>query len=254
MLCLTCYVNMIETAFALMDVINVYIAPQTEIPFYGYHYKELFKLINNKPAAHEREIAKNITHHYLSKFMDESIVNDVKGDSTLFELDYKRSVSFSAVYIKEYGEIAGKVRDFKNFVQAETVKGPEMKEILSSARMSCFSTGRGGKLDTGIIDYENFITEVLLRLESRWDVSFLDFFSDVQIISDYSPGNLSRSRSTSPGMLISQSPGSYSIFLPDIPIQDIESQLMSLYRAIGKYPRSFQSLSNWDFVIDLVHA
>jgi hypothetical protein len=259
MICLTCYVNMIETAFSFKNIVNVYVAPQTEISFYGYNYKELFKLLCDSPQVNERDISVNITHNYLNKYLDPLIKKDILGRS-LFSIDYKNGVAFSAIYLKYCDSIAAKVRKFKEFIfkkaQLQIVnKGLTVEQILINARRKCLSLSKMGASDIGIIDYQNYITEVLGYFDRVHRDEFERFFSFDFVISDYCPGSMCRSQYIIGAHdFISLSPGSFSIFLPDKPVSDIEKELSLIYIRMSKEPGNFLSSSEWDFFIGVLNS
>ena len=256
MLCLTCYVNMVETAYALKDVVNVYIAPQTEINFAGYNYNELFYLLGNHPEADEIQISENITHYYLTKYLDEKIRKQAKG-SVIFEIDYKSDVSFSAVYLSFYDRIAKKIRQFRDFIEAQitsgtNINGKGVDEVLRLARDKCLTLAGQGTRDVGIIDLENYITEILSNFRGSALNNFRRFYSFDQIISDYCPGSLCRSLYTAFNKFQSRSPGSYSVFLPNNPISPVEAELIGLFKQMETIPGSFAEVSGWSKIINIV--
>jgi hypothetical protein len=255
MLCLTCYVNMIETSFGLKDVINIYISPQTDIPFYGYNYKRLFELLNQDRSVSEIDISFNITHNYLIKYLEPKIKSDILSKPELFPIDYKDGVSFSATYLRDCHAIALKIRDLIDFIRKISKKkilnnGLTIEEIIKKARFKCLSLAKMGASDIGIIDYQNFITEVFLCFERVNFSRFDRFFASDQIISDYTPGSSCRSVYIS-GLFnfISPSPGSYSIFFPNVPLSPEEKILIKIYKRMKKKPGSFLKTTGWDYLI-----
>jgi hypothetical protein len=255
MLCLTCYVNMIETSFSLKDIINVYISPQTDIPFYGYNYKNLFGLLNQDRSVSEMDISSNITHNYLIKYLEPKIKSDRLNRPDLFPIDYKNGVSFSSVYLRDCQAIVLKIRDFVDFIHDISKKkilnnGLTIKEIINEARFKCSSLAKIGASDIGVIDYQNFITEILSCFERVNMSNFEKFFSSDQIISDYTPGSSCRSVYIS-GLFkfISPSPGSYSIFFPNVPLSPLEKILIKIYKRMRRTQGSFLKTTGWDSLI-----
>jgi hypothetical protein len=255
MLCLSCYVNMIETGYALRNIVNVYIAPSTHISHYGYNYYKLFKLLSRHPETTEREIAINITDYYLAKYFKKSIRRLLKGDF-IYEVDYRNSVAFSAVYLHKYDGEQGAIEKIKNFTTRfelflkEKANDKSVQTVIQVARRKCAPTSRDGRQEIGIVDYQNFLAEVfdsLGKLKFEEDV----FFSkDEQIIARYYPGKLADSRYDSvANFFTSQSPGSFSIFLPDRN-SDIEKALLNIYLLQGK-KNEFLQKTKWHRIIDL---
>lgn len=253
MLCLTCYTNMIETTYPLKDIVNVYIAPQTEIPFYGYNYEELFNLLHLTPGVDEETICKNLTHFYLPKFLKPAIRSQVQG-SMIHGINYREEVSFSAVYLVYCERIARKIGSFREFIEKEKSVNPaRLSKALKKARSKCLTVALGGAKDVGIIDYENFMVEVLQCYEPRQDLKFTGFFSRDQLISTYSPAKFCRTSYKYPhAIFVSMSPGVFSIFLPDPRISSIEELLLELYFSPWSAPmKEFLTLSKWDTIIKM---
>jgi hypothetical protein len=127
--------------------------------------------------------------------------------------------------------------------------------LLLYTRQKCYELAQNGAADIGIIDFENYITEVLNYMGMSRRRNFEDFFSFDQFVSDYNPGALCRSQYRI-GLkeFISQSPGSYSIFLPDMPLSTIERQLLQLYLEVGKKIGSFLSFSKWEIIINYLKS
>jgi hypothetical protein len=249
LLCLTCYVNMVETGYALKDVVNVYIAPQTEIPFYGYNYKELFKLLRQEPGVDEVRICKTLTHLYLAKFLEPAISAQTVG-SLIHGINYKEEVSFAGIYLAYFERLAVRIGDFTNFVTIENSRNPRRLSLMfSKSRRKCLPVTIGGARDTGIIDYENFIAEFLECFEPTSDERFALFFCSEYLISGYFSTRFCRSTyNFSDGIFTSVSPGSFSIFLPDPHISAVEGELLSLYNTSVAI-RNFLTVSKWDTII-----
>jgi hypothetical protein len=111
-----------------------------------------------------------------------------------------------------------------------------------------------GASDLGIIDCQNYITEVLSSFDRIHRDRFDRFFTFDHIISDYCPGFMCRSQYIiGQHEFISLSPGSFSIFLPDRPASDIEIELSLLYTEMSKHPDNFLYASGWKYFIDILN-
>lgn len=247
MACLSCYVNMIETGFELTEMINIYVSPQTTISFYGYNYKELFTLLASTPYSNERQIVRNITDYYLIKYSD--IQSDV-----INEVNYRKDVAFSGVYLQEYKSIAEKIGNFvvyffkllaDNACVTECLK-LNITDVLQRAREKCLPVTKDGAVQYGVIDYNNLLVE-FFQLFFSPDPESDNFILEHQIIANYYPGNLAQSRIfiDDNNKYKSQSPGSFSIFFPSDNPTEIEQILGAIY-VTTKGPKNFLGVSRWD--------
>ncbi|MEO6669228.1 MAG: hypothetical protein ABIN36_07110 [Ferruginibacter sp.] len=259
MLCLSCYVDMIETMNALKDIVDVYIAPQTMITFFGYNYKKLFKLLSKTPGALPKEIVTNITNYYLTKFIEPPVAKMVQKDDTIGIIDYKRSVSFSGMHLSICNDLLKSIQSFVVFIEdlGKEITPDKLIPILKNARASCRATSIEGNMDTGIIDYENFVTEFFLRIDPgiRNRAKIRRFYYPGKHISEYYPGNLGSSLFVDDDLgknFESQSPGSFSIFLPDLKVQDIERELLQMYSDMTNISNNFVLFTRWDKIIKMV--
>ena len=250
-LCLSCYVNMVETGYALKNLVNVYVAPQTHVSFFGYNYAQLFKLLSKHPESDDETIATNISHNYLRKYLTlkptESIDNFM-----IYNVDYKDDVSFSAIYLSKFDEIPQLILNFRDIV----FQVPKFREHLQNARRRCLPLSKTGFTEIAIIDYHNYVSEVfqlifesgsnpgLFRNSTVINSCYLHEFA----ITNYNPGILSQSKFEE-HTFRSQSPGSFSIFLPNPRPVQLEEDFLDMYL---NQKNEFLQKSEWDCIIRLV--
>jgi hypothetical protein len=254
MLCLSCYVNMAETAYSLREMVNVYVAPTTQISHFGYNYYKLFKLLAREPKASEKELAVNITDYYLAKYRTKGINRLIK-DDRIFGINYKDAVCFSASYLHLYDGpdgVLARIKKFKNDILSLPEVHGNIPTILRHARRKCRPTSYYGRDEIGIIDYHNFITEVFSSLKGlRASFPFHSYYPQKQIISRYYPGLLCDSRyDTVINKFVSQSAGSFSIFLPSTG-SSIENNLRTLYLS-SVNGNDFLQKTEWDQIIAII--
>jgi hypothetical protein len=163
LLCTTCYVQMIETGYALKDAVHTMIAPQTTIPFFGYNYKKLFNLLHNDPEASQEEIADNITTYYPIKYAEDPIKSLIKQLPRYKKLDVRNEVVIIANNLQGYCKIVKQLAVLlihfnKNY---QTIVGcsATLKDIieLSVSRCDWLTTEKG---DSGVIDFLNFFEKL----------------------------------------------------------------------------------------------
>jgi hypothetical protein len=251
MLCLSCYVNMIDTAYALKDLVNIYISPQTHISFFGYNYDQLFKFLAKHPDANEEDISINISHNYLLKYLKPSMKKHFTRDSNflIYKIDYKDGVSFSANCLSKCDIIAEKIRNFKMIAESD----PTFRDSLQDTRRRCFPLSNNGTQEIGILDYRNYMMEFfhsIFRIDTTlFDAFFIDdSYTEGYSITDHNPGILSQ-KDFIDGEFRIMSPGSFSVFLPNPTPADLEKVLMEIY---FKQKSQFLLESKWDCIIKLV--
>ena len=253
MLCLSCYVNMIETRFAFKDLIDIYIAPHTTISFFGYNYRQLFKQLIKKPSSNVMEVAINLTNYYLAKYSEGYMEDQVdKGTTMIHGVDYKQHVAFSCIKLSDTNLIKENIKKFAELYP--NIESEQVFQQLLSARSMCRSVSVDGAKNLGIIDYENFIAEFFRLLdreiikEKKIDVR--SFFLAGQHLSTYYPGTLSKGvYDNSIKAFASQSPSSFSIFLPQTK-KGLQGELLTIYLSKGGNSE-FLRLTNWDSIISL---
>jgi len=246
MLCLSCYVNMIETGYALKDVVNIYVSPQTNISFFGYNYDQLFKLLAKHPEANEENISINITHNYLLKYLKPSMKKHFTSASNflIYKVDYKDGVSFGANRLTMYKDLASKLAEFKKMAQASIVR-----DHLQTARRKCLPLSKEGVSgEIGILDYRNYLVEVFQLDNSLMKNPIVRFYSVDHNITNYNPGILSHENFLD-RTFRSQSPGSFSVFLPNPTPAKLEEKLLEIYFS---QKNEFLLQSQWDCIIKLV--
>lgn len=257
---LSCYVNMIETGFELKDIINVYIAPQTTIPFFGYHYRRLFELLSKKPSSDEKTIVINITNYYLSKYIESPVAEKVQDLFKIGEIHYKLDVSFSGTRLSQYDRIAGNINRFKQCVLMHLENDDRVAEcpdktitdLLKIARNKCISSIEV----MGVIDYNHFVRSFFQLFNNPEDDNPENFNCENQIISDYFPGYLALSKyNINNEIYQTASPGAFSIFFPQKKSSSstLEEQLLKLYFS-NKGPNLFLSISEWDTILDKTYS
>jgi hypothetical protein len=251
---------MIETGFELKDIINVYIAPQTTIPFFGYHYRRLFELLSKKPSSDEKTIVINITNYYLSKYIESPVAEKVQDLFKIGEIHYKLDVSFSGTRLSQYDRIAGNINRFKQCVLMHLENDDRVAEcpdktitdLLKIARNKCISSIEV----MGVIDYNHFVRSFFQLFNNPEDDNPENFNCENQIISDYFPGYLALSKyNINNEIYQTASPGAFSIFFPQKKSSSstLEEQLLKLYFS-NKGPNLFLSISEWDTILDKTYS
>src|SRR5436190_15806689 len=106
----------------------------------------------------------------------------------------RTEVSFASVRLQQLKVVAQRIRNFVDFVQARTgdVQNKEKNSFLNAlvkARLRCEDVSLRGGQEIGIIDYENYLQEVLsllIDVLSNDDLRIIEgLFSGDQIISEY---------------------------------------------------------------------
>lgn len=154
----SCYTQLLETGYSLKDTVEMFVAPQTTMTYYGIHYAKLFALMEQQPQSDLKGIAVNITDNFLLKYQQHA--------SPGFELtgyadeQNPAIVSLSANYLREYEALAGCVNELSDLLIASLEEGNEaLLMAVVRARRSC------GELTTsrsfGFIDLSFFIEQLL---------------------------------------------------------------------------------------------
>lgn len=153
LLCLNCYMQTFESGYILRDVVDMVIAPQVMISFYGYNYKKLFELLHIKPACELEEIATNLTSYYLVKFEEEplkSIVRDLRAKKKIMDI---REVAFSAIQLKDYDQLFALLNEIAGYL-LDHMSDRTLIDRCKKARKKCLSV-KGNF----VIDFRHFFVE-----------------------------------------------------------------------------------------------
>ena len=254
MLCLSCYVNMIETRFAFRDTALVYIAPHTTISFFGYNYKVFFTLLNYKPEVEWKEMSINITNNYLAKYSSRRLqkVIDNTRSTIIHEVDYLRHVSFSCVKMLDVNQLIAQIKLFIRNIYPIIKENDEFFNKMLLARQMCRSMSVDGVKPLGIIDYENLLIEFFRFLSEKnikdYNIDILNYFLRGQEVFGYYPGILGKALFIN-NKFSSQSPGSFSIFLPEVN-RGLQGELLQIYYSqIGN--SDFLQETGWGLFIEL---
>ncbi len=229
LLCVSCFTQMIETGDMLSKVIKVMIAPVTTISFYGYNYKSLFKTITEKPSADALLIANDLVDNYLAKYAEPAIAKYIN-NGRIHDIEYRKQVAFSAINLQRYGAVKKGIKSFVDFVtnDGNTITLLDQftvpfKQALKYARGRCLETTFPQIAGTGIIDFNNFIMQFFTLYSSEFITgsTVKNVFNEVYgsyynglIIAQYYTGHYNYFDDITERHLMSQSAGSFGIFLP----------------------------------------
>ena len=229
LLCVSCFTQMIETGYILSKVINVMVAPVTTISFYGYNYKSLFKIITEKPSVDALLIANDLVDNYLAKYAEPAIAKYIK-NGRVHGIEYRKQVAFSAINLKQYGAVKEGIKLFVDFVTkgGSTINLLDqftvpLKQAVKHARGRCLETTFPQVIGTGIIDFNNFIMQFFKLYSSEFitgsavknlfNMVYGSYYNGL-IIAQYYPGHYCYFDDITERHLMSQSAGSFGIFLP----------------------------------------
>jgi hypothetical protein len=266
LLCLTCYTQMIETGFALKDVVKIMVAPETTISHFGYNYKKLFRLLTRKPAATETQVANCLVNTYLAKYESEYMSSKIKRGEFINGIEYRRLVSFNVIRLRQYEEVARAIAAFVQFIlsPANTVTICECNNIpaidaLRKARLRCLETSYPEILTdgNGVVDFNN----LFMRFCEFYPVSEFENingqYSDIRktydepgelILAQYYPAYYSGIREEE--RIMSLNAGFFGIFLPKT--NGAEARESGIYEILSSeiaLPGSFWQQTGWNQLI-----
>ncbi|HVK48692.1 MAG TPA: clostripain-related cysteine peptidase [Pseudobacter sp.] len=158
LLAVSCYTQLLETGYSLKDVVDLFIAPQTTMTYYGFHYAKLFNLLETTPCAGLQEIADNVTDNFLLKYNEEPFRST---ELTRYADEQNPNlVCIAANYLKEYDAIVDCVNELTDFLMQSFEPGKEwLLDAVIRARRSC--TELTPSRSFGFIDLSFFIEQLL---------------------------------------------------------------------------------------------
>lgn len=158
LLAVSCYTQLLETGYSLKDTVDLFIAPQTTMTWYGIHYAKLFSLMESQPDCSLQQIADNVTKNFLLKYGEEpfrSIELPRYADEQNPNL-----VSISANYLGEYEALVDCVNELTDFLMGCFAKGGEtLLQAVIRARRNC--TELTPSRSFGFIDLTFFIEQLV---------------------------------------------------------------------------------------------
>lgn len=163
-LTMNCYMQTFETGFALKDVSEMLIGPQTGIPFYGYNYKRLFKLLHASPETSIKEIAQNIIYNYPLKYLEAPIKAEIDAEGKYKDFPVF-NVSICATFLNKYADILTLIND--DWAQHFLIHYQEHTSFENQVRAARRLCHYFGTKNMGIIDFKHFIDELIKQLEEE---------------------------------------------------------------------------------------
>ncbi|WP_336517387.1 clostripain-related cysteine peptidase [Pollutibacter soli] len=133
-----CYMQSIETSYALRNHVKFVIAPERKIFFSGYNYPYIFELINKKPNIGPRKISKAVVDSFELKEYPDGIDYD-RNNTDLFA----NNLRFINILFQIVGQIALHLSR-ENLLNREKIKNAREASLVSVA--------------DHLIDFTNFIT------------------------------------------------------------------------------------------------
>src|SRR5258708_522620 len=254
----TCYTQMLETGYALRSKVDLLVSPETTIPFTGFNYNALFRLMVQHPQLEQKEIAENIRDSFADKYESEPFRTNFR-IMRPFAASLLGEVSFSANDLNKYDLF------IKNFFSdlaerfLRTLDEDSRDELLwitiRKAREQCLDVApltELGQRQYWIIDLTHFI-RVLSKLCQRqnipgWDemLQNLEKQTDSIRIAWYKAKGASVYSMNRPSI----SPYFLSVFFPGRKDSDLTDALLNIYKTDStdtEFP--LKSTTSPDFVI-----
>ncbi|QEC41123.1 hypothetical protein [Pseudobacter ginsenosidimutans] len=157
LLAVSCYTQMLETGYCLKNEVDLYIAPQTTMTWYGVHYAKLFSLMESNPGLSLQQIAENVTQNFLLKYEEEPFRSTEL--PRYADEQNPRLVSISANYLSEYEALVECVNELTDFLMGCLEDGGKLLQAVIRARRSC--TELTPSRSFGFIDLTFFIEQLL---------------------------------------------------------------------------------------------
>lgn len=216
LLCMNCYMQTFESGYILRKVVDMLVAPQVLISFYGYNYRKLFSLLHEEPETSLKEIALNLTSFYSLKFAEEPLKSKIRRLESKRTIIPIRNVSFSAVLLKDYDELFLLLNEISKYLLDNL--SPELLEMCKKARSKCLSPV--GNL---VVDFRHFFVEFCRyydgKLMDTYKTDLMPFqsrlhnFRQKNMLSILQPGVLLEAE-LGEDLLPSLGPQFFSIFFP----------------------------------------
>ena len=158
LLAVSCYTQLLETGYSLKDTVDLFIAPQTTMTWYGVHYAKLYSLMESQPDCSLQLIAENVTKNFLLKYEEEPF-RSIELPRYADEQNPKL-VSIAANYLGEYEALVDCVNGLTDFLMGCFAEGGESLLLaVIRARRSC--TELTPSRSFGFIDLTFFIEQLV---------------------------------------------------------------------------------------------
>ncbi|WP_127128281.1 hypothetical protein [Pseudoflavitalea rhizosphaerae] len=158
LMAVSCYTQLLETGYSLKDEVELFIAPQTTMTWYGIHYARLFSLMESQPGLSLQQIADNVTKNFLLKYEEEPFRST---ELTRYADEQNpRVVSIAANYLSEYGALVECVNELTDFLMGCFEEGGQrLLQAVVRARRSC--TELTPSRSFGFIDLTFFLEQLV---------------------------------------------------------------------------------------------
>lgn len=158
LIAVSCYTQLLETGYAFKGAVDMIVAPQGSITYYGIHYAKLFEMLERDPSTHSKAIAENITGNFLMKYEENYF--EKNGLTKYADEQNPNLVSLSANYLNEYDGIVDCVNELTDFLMGCFEEGgEELLQAVIRARRSCKDLTPSGAFH--FIDLTFFLDQLL---------------------------------------------------------------------------------------------
>ncbi len=253
LICINCFVQLLETGFLLKDVVEILVASQTIMPFAGIHYMKLFEFLNRNPSCDRKKIAMNITSYFHAKYFEKPFEVPIDDNQKIiFNINktFLSSVDLSAqekVFVA-INTIFGFLIKYKNEV---TFSGSLFKKFIKNSRSRCVDTSVF--LDVDFIDIKSFFQNISFYISTESFVNEVNgkeinqlyetFFNSFDLavsnalISEATSSELYNFKDS--GRALNASPRFASLFFPKEKLSPRATRLVSSYfnaTVLGTFP------------------
>lgn len=258
MLCINCYMQMLETGYTLKDQVECFIAPQTTMNISGINYEKLFAMLTYNPCSTNADIAENIFVNIYDKYEGEYAIRNQNAIAG-FDIDV---VSFSANNLNMYTDILININwlsDFyiKNF--KIVFDDYSLETFIKTARWYCESFGEDG--DYAIVDLTNFLEKFFFTVFKKLPPHIYTLFDEYKKLQQKTIIKFMPPKKNlailNPDTLDSMNPQFLSIFFPNkLDFPKLKFLLNTYYSTDSPKLSNFQMNSLWDdfiriFVVSL---
>ena len=174
----TCYTQVLETGYALKDSMSVLISPQTTIPFTGFNYNSLFRLMERQPGLPVKDLAANVRANFTRKYAEPRFRKNFRIVSPA-AFDLLGEVSFSANDLSHYKDLVdgffAKMAD--RFLAAVKDDNEKLLDIIDAARAKCLDISPSAPFNVsnyGIIDLTHFFRTFVRLCRKKGNHDFDD--------------------------------------------------------------------------------
>ncbi|MET0392133.1 MAG: clostripain-related cysteine peptidase, partial [Chitinophagaceae bacterium] len=224
---MNCYMQLFETGYYLKGAVGVMVSPQTTMPFWGYNYVMLFRMLQGRPDLTVREIGRSICLYFAQKYYEDPVysLRPVVPEDRLTP----EEVAFSANDLDTYDHLNiafDKVTTLLNDrfrTPTELCIGSQpflLADIITAARDKSFMLNRQSEI-RGIVDIKTFFDNVgkMMDHEEYEDAGYREVFkafADCKaktVIAAHQPGRLFEPELVR-NFLPIQGPQGVSVFFP----------------------------------------